>query len=204
VSQSTRRGRIPRAEARRRILDAASRLLRDRRFRDLTVDAVMAEAGLSRTVFYRHFESLGDLVIPLLEELGATLEDAGDVHEVDYVKRVLERVVRIAVEHGPLLRAIDEAASHDDEVERAYRGFVDWSVETTTALFEESIRRGTVRPVANPRAIAHALTLMNGSYLIDTLGRDPDTDPDEVLEALTTIWYAVLMPPERQVTEGRP
>ncbi len=108
----------------RRILDAASRLLRDRRFRDLTVDAVMAEAGLSRTVFYRHFESLGDLVIPLLEELGATLEDAGDHHEVDYVNRVLTRVVAIAVEHGPLLRAIDEAASHDDEVERAYREFV--------------------------------------------------------------------------------
>ncbi len=61
-----------------------------------------------------------------------------------------------------------------------------------------------MRPVANPRALAHALTLMNGAYLIDTLGRDPDADPAEVLEALATIWYAVLMPPERQITEGLP
>jgi len=195
VSQRGRAQRIPRAEARRRILDAASNLLRDRRFRDLTVDAVMAEAGLSRTVFYRHFDSLGDLVLPLLDELRDALVDSGDPADSQSTHRVLERVVDVAVHHGPLLRAIDEASHHDDEVERVYRDFIAWSVDTTTAMYEESIRRGTVRPVANPRGIAHALNLMNGIYLIDTLGRDPTFDRDLVLETLSTIWYAVLTPP---------
>jgi len=29
-------------------------------YRDLTVDQVMSKAGLSRTIFYRHFDGLPD------------------------------------------------------------------------------------------------------------------------------------------------
>src|SRR4029453_13153328 len=60
--------RVPRDEARRRITAATSRLLEDRRFRELTVEAVMEEAALSRTVFSRPFDSLADVVVGLLDE----------------------------------------------------------------------------------------------------------------------------------------
>ena len=195
---STRRGdrsrapRLPKHEARDRIRDAAARLLTAGSYRDLTVDGVMAEAGLARTLFYRHFDGLPALVLSLLEDMRAALIEGGDPADPGFLRRVLERAVDAARRHGPLLRAIDDAARHDAEVERAYRAFVEWSVDTTAAIFHTNIAAGRVRDVPDVRATTQALTLMNGAFLIDTLGRDPDFDPDVAVEALWTIWARVL------------
>src|ERR1700742_817062 len=62
--------RVRKADAHKRIVAAAERLLRERAYRDLSVDQVMAEAGLSRTIFYRHFDSLGAVVKAWLAEIG--------------------------------------------------------------------------------------------------------------------------------------
>jgi AcrR family transcriptional regulator len=187
-----RAARIPKAEARDRIRDAAARLLTRGSYRDLTVDAVMAEAGLARTLFYRHFDGLPALVLSLLEDMRAALVEGGDPAEPAFLRRVLERAVDAARRHGPLLRAIDDAARHDAEVERAYRAFIEWSVETTAAIFRDNIAAGRVRAVPDVRATTQALTLMNGAFLIDTLGRDPEYDPEAAVEALWTIWARVL------------
>ena len=63
---SQRSPRIRADEARLRILAATRELLLDRPFAALTVGDVMARAGLTRTVFYRHFESLPQLAPELL------------------------------------------------------------------------------------------------------------------------------------------
>jgi TetR/AcrR family transcriptional repressor of nem operon len=61
------------AETRRRILAAASRLFRSQGFAATGVDAVMAEAGLTAGGFYSHFKSKNDL---LGECLKAAFEDS--------------------------------------------------------------------------------------------------------------------------------
>ena len=66
--------RARRAEARDRIVSATERLLAHDDFRDVTVDDVMVEAGLSRTVFYRHFDGLPQVVLALLAKIEADLE----------------------------------------------------------------------------------------------------------------------------------
>ena len=45
------------AQNRERIVEAASRLFRDRGFDGIGVDAIMREAGLTHGGFYRHFDS---------------------------------------------------------------------------------------------------------------------------------------------------
>lgn len=50
------------AENRTRILDAASRLFRDRGFDAVTVSEVMSAAGLTHGGFYGHFSSKDDLI----------------------------------------------------------------------------------------------------------------------------------------------
>ena len=50
------------AEHRRRILDAAGRLFRDRGFDGVTVAEVMQAAGLTHGGFYGHFKSKDDLI----------------------------------------------------------------------------------------------------------------------------------------------
>ena len=61
--------RQQRADARQRILEAASELLEERRWNELRLEDVMAAAGLSRTVFYRHFDDRATLLLAMLEEI---------------------------------------------------------------------------------------------------------------------------------------
>ncbi|MDT3381186.1 helix-turn-helix domain-containing protein [Labrys neptuniae] len=63
------------AENRRRILDAASRLFRDKGFDAVSVAEVMKATGLTRGGFYGHFDSKDDLIAQTLAYVLAA--DAG-------------------------------------------------------------------------------------------------------------------------------
>ncbi|MEU3990527.1 TetR/AcrR family transcriptional regulator [Streptomyces platensis] len=82
------RNRAARAEARTRIEDTAARLFAERGFAGTTIGEIAAEAGLSKPMLYRHFDSKQELHLALLErhrdELAAApvrelLHGAGDL-----------------------------------------------------------------------------------------------------------------------------
>src|SRR4051794_17326375 len=186
--------RVPRDEARRRIIAATARLLETWRFRELTVEAVMEEAGLARTVFYRHFDGLPDLVLGLVDE---AVEDAAEVATSaadpaapHVLYRMLERGVELWAAHGRLLAAVQEAAHHDPVVEAAYADAFERSVDTTAALLAQGVANGHY--TLEPRPVARALTHLNTQYLTDALARTPRPDRDEALRTLWTIWSRVL------------
>ncbi len=52
------RPRLSRDEVRERLVGAATELVRDRSFYDLSVSDVTQRAGIERTIFYRHFDDL--------------------------------------------------------------------------------------------------------------------------------------------------
>lgn len=192
---STRAPRVGADEARRRIIGAFGTLLRERRYRDVTVDEVMSEAGLSRTVFYRHFDGLAGIVVGLLDELlGGVVAEADQTPEDrEVLRRQLALVVRMFREHGPLLLALDDAARQDAEVERIYKGWHDHSVAVSTELVQRGIDRGHTPPM--PVAdVVRALTDMNGYYLLDLVAHGPDFDEEAALEALWTVWSRVTWP----------
>jgi len=195
----SRAPRVPAPEARRQIVEATGRLLRDRRFRDVTVDDVMAEAGLSRTVFYRHFDGLPAVVVGLLDDLLAAivaLADTGDPDDRETLRRQLAMAVRAFREHGPLLLAFDEAARHDPRVEAVYRAWFDHTVEVSAELIERGVARGHTPPMP-VRDVTRALTAMNGNYLLDLVARDPEFDEAAALETLWTVWSRTTWPVER-------
>lgn len=170
VSRSAPRApRVPVDEARRRILEAARRLLLERPFADLTVDAVMAEAGLARTVFYRHYTDLPQLAPDLLPDSGAPLIDriqalAGGPPG-PLVEAMVSGLVAVYAEHGPLLQAIDDAARHDASV----------AAQLDTALVGprrliESLLRAAPHPPPDPAESARLLMATHRAYLLDTFG----------------------------------
>ncbi len=63
-----------RIERRQDLIDAAWRCAARRGFRDLTVDEVCAEAGVSKGAFYGYFEQKQDLLLALLEDDAAALD----------------------------------------------------------------------------------------------------------------------------------
>lgn len=189
---STRAPRVPAEEAKRRIVEATGTLLATRPLRELTVEDVMDEAGLKRTVFYRHFTGLPDVVLFLLDDIRASLTEAGDPTQPGFLRAVMTRVVELASRNGPVLRAAYDAAATDATVERRLQQMTDWSVDATAALFEAGIAAGRTPPL-DASAVSRALTLMNFSMLVDAFGRGSISDPDRVLEALITVWERVIV-----------
>ena len=106
------RARQSRRESRERIVTAATELVRERAYSELSVDAVMREAGIGRTIFYRHFDDLADLILrasrEAIEQLYEAQQDLGQARpdeDPDAVRRALQAAVDVYQRHGPLLRA---------------------------------------------------------------------------------------------------
>ena len=160
-----------RGENRARIVAAAEDALRRKPFREVSIDEVMQAAGLSRTIFYRHFDDLSDL---LLKVAGGAFEDlyeqtaavaAVDPADAGALRVALEPAIAAMAQHAPLVRAIAEAASHDAGVEQVYAEVT----ERFTVLTADALAR--LRPgLADPGQTARALTLMNVAYLVDAFG----------------------------------
>jgi hypothetical protein len=115
------------------------------------------------------------------DELAAPLA-AGPSSEETWLRDLLAGGVETFARYGPFLRALDHAAGQDAEIEAAYCAVVDRFVAQTAAA---------IGPDERAYEIARALNLMNGHYLMETLGKDPHFDRELALETLLAIWTAV-------------
>jgi AcrR family transcriptional regulator len=193
VSTPDRSPRIASADARDRILAAARRLLVERPFSELTVDALMAEAGLKRTIFYRHFRDLPQLAPDLLPDAGDPL--IGRIEQIecerpeDVVREMLAGLVAVFADHGPLLRAIDAAAAQDATV--AAR--LDTALDAPRRLVERLLD-AAAHPPPDPAESARLMMAAHRAYLLDTFG---DGKPRRgarrrATEALEAAWERLL------------
>jgi AcrR family transcriptional regulator len=200
MSVATRqaRARLSREQSRARIMAATIELVPQLSYPELSVGAIMERAGLERTIFYRHFDDLGDLLMQAgreaIEELYETQVDlsaARDGAEPDVVRAAIEPAVAAYRRHGPLLRALAEAAAGDVRVaagqERMRGRFDELVARSLSELLEfEST------PKADVAEVARALNRMNESYLLEAFGREPRISESAAVDALTGIWIAVI------------
>jgi TetR/AcrR family transcriptional regulator, ethionamide resistance regulator len=191
-----RRRRTPEV-AEREIIDAAESLLRERPFREMTVDEVMRRTDLSRPSFYVYFRDRHQLVLRVVERLGAelfTMSDRwlrGTGDGPTLAREALDGIVAVYADHGPVMRALADAATDDPEVEAAYGSLVQSFVDATARHIEEEIAAGRVLPLA-AHETATALVWMMERYLNLSLGREPATPREVVADTLATIWIRVL------------
>jgi AcrR family transcriptional regulator len=199
VSVQRTKRRQQREETRRQILEAAQDFLREHSYRELSVEALMSLTGHTRTVFYRHFDDIPSLVLALIAEVGSELAEVGqawaqgDATGPEEARRRLAAFVDFYARNGTVVRAVAEAAHHDDAVDAAYSGLVEGFIAMTTAAIEARVARGEVEPMDAPE-VARALVRMLNGYLGDALGHQPGTDPERVLETVWTIWTRTLFP----------
>lgn len=199
VAAQRSKRRQQREETRRTILTAAESFLREQSFRELSVDALMSRTGLTRTVFYRHFDDIPSLVLALMQEFGAELVQVAE--EWSRVERVTPEVARARltllvdfhVRNGPLVHAVAEAAHHDEIVEQAYQAMVEQFIALTARTIEFRVETGEFEAVDAPE-VARALVGMLNTYLDDTFGRGPRVEAERALETVWTIWTRTLFP----------
>jgi AcrR family transcriptional regulator len=196
VSGRRRRRRAPEV-AEREIVDAAELLLREKPFRELTVDDLMRRTGLSRPSFYVYFRDRHDLVLKVVEHIGGELfamserwyKGTGDGPTL--IRDAIDGVVGVFAQHGPVLRALADAAADDPRVEDAYTALLQRFVDATAGHIEAEMAAGRILPL-DPIQTATALTWMMERYLQLSLGRGPFVPVEKVTPTLTTIWSRVL------------
>jgi TetR/AcrR family transcriptional regulator, ethionamide resistance regulator len=197
--QPAPRRRRRREDSEQEILEAAERLLRERPFRELTVDDLMAATTQSRTAFYRHFTGRQDLLIRLLSDLNQELWEVsegwfqGGGDALAEAREALERLAGVYQAHGPVLLAMAEAAHHDDEVERVYGALVQGFADGVVARLERDATAGRAS-VPHPGEVAAALVWMTERQLAVTFGRQETSAAERTaaVEALYTIWTRTL------------
>ena len=196
-AETERRRRRTPEEAEREILGAAEGFLRERPFRDLTIDEVMDRTGLSRPSFYVYFRDRHHLALKLIEEIAGEVFDTagrwldGEGDDPDALREAVRGTARVFEAHGPVLSAMADAATEDAEVEQAYRGLIQGFVNASAARIEREVAAGR-STVADVTRTASALVWMNERYFVETLGREPFDDADLVAETLVRIWSATI------------
>jgi AcrR family transcriptional regulator len=191
-----RRRRTPEA-AQREIIAAAEQLLRERPFRELTVDEVMRRTGLSRPSFYVYFKDRHELVLRLVQHLSAEmLVVANRWYEAtepspSMLREALEGCVTVYGDHSAVLRALADAAVEDPDVEEAYGQLVQGFVDVTARHMEAEIAAGRMLSV-NPQETAKALIWMIERYVYHAFGPANPVPPGRVIETVHTIMVRTL------------
>jgi AcrR family transcriptional regulator len=193
--------RLSPAEAReanrRRIVEAAAELVRDHSFSELTVGVVMERAGLERTIFYRHFDDLFELLrttgraaIEELYEAQVALGEARPDYGPEGVRPAAEQAVQVYARHGPVLRAVAEAAAADRtrrEMQEPLRRRFDELIAGTL----RGIETQTGREFADVMETARAMNLLADAYLLDAFGWEPRISAERATETLSEIWLGL-------------
>src|SRR3954471_1498966 len=190
------RPRAERGANRAAIVAAAEAALRERPFREVSVEELMQRAGLARTQFYRYFDDLSDLVLTVaagvFEDILEHHERLVDIATLDAatLRAATAPAVEAFAEHGPLVRALREAATHDAAVEQVFETAQRRYVALTERLVLRAVDEGAW--VGDPRQTARLLHLANLGYLIDAFGGAPEVEPDVALDTIVEVWSAVL------------
>lgn len=210
MSGERRRRRRP-EEAERAILAAARSFLEEHPFREMKVESVMARTGLSRPAFYAYFDDRYDLVTRLLEGIGGLLfaldrrwlvgdPGAGRAESARVLREALGGGAETFERYGPVLRAISDAASYDERVEKVYRfGLLERLTVAVAARIANDVGAGISPPDLVPEETARALVFMTERYLIDAYGRPVAGRPRDnatVVRTLEAVWVRTLYGPE--------
>lgn len=127
--------RLPRAERREQILAAATRAFARNGYADTSLDDVAAEAGVTRVLLYRHFDSKADLYRALLD--GACSRLAERVGTDDFEDDAIPRLLGAAATDPDAFRLLFRFAAR----EREFRDLTDSLAEVAIEVASRNLAR---------------------------------------------------------------
>lgn len=180
-SESTRR--MPRAQRREQILEAATRAFARGGFANTGLDALAAEAGVTPVILYRHFASKADLYREVIVSGHQRLRDATGGHDFD--DATIPALIRAAAADPDAFRLLYRHAAREPQ----FREVIDTLVEGST-----DIARRHLAGVADDRWRSWAARLLP-SVTIDAVIAWLDAgqpDPDEAAIRIRRVVDAVI------------
>lgn len=121
------------SEARERLLDTATRLFYNEGVHTVGIDRIIAEAGIAKATFYRHFKTKDDLVVAYLTSEYArqrALLEAIPGDGADSITGIFERLGELSCGPGfrgcPFLNAAVEFPNPEHAVRRVVDDYRAW------------------------------------------------------------------------------
>lgn len=188
------------AETKELVVEAAASLIVECRSEPVSVVAVMRRAEVSRTAFYRLFDSVYEVYGDLLERVEKSLfEDSGSwaaepdaVGSPDVVRPNILGYARSFSHHRELLTALYDAGGCDQGLRKLWHErLVQPFIDTTAAAIARDQAAGVVSADLDPAGTALALTLLSEGGSIELLGRQGVT-PEAYADVMVPIWISVL------------
>lgn len=188
----TRKGQA----TRERLLVAAEGVFGRLGYESTRIADIVAEAGISHGLFYRHFADKDAILNAVLDRLNARLRDtsgrvAGDgrVPTLEQLQARNIQFFREYAEHRLLLRVSREAAarSGDSDFRAKWLANRQRFVARTHRWLQELAANGDIAPLADSLGVAEGLSSLTEQMAYVQVGL-ADADPDEA--ALTAIGNA--------------
>lgn len=184
-------------QSKHKILDSAYKLFTQKGFEHVSIDELMADAGLTRGAFYAHFKSKSELYAESMRSAAkisqATqlLKSPGDSSLITLIRGYLSRAhVKQETDACPLAFLATDVATRDEQVKSTYTSVFNQLVTLLERRLSESESQSQ-----RSRALALTALLIGGV----AVGRALD-DADSVKELLLSCQELALelaeMPPE--------
>ena len=168
---------------RERLVDAGVRLLALPGAGTVSIDAIAAEAGMTKGAFYHHFADRGELLravarrISPVEEMRAVVAPLSDAPTREGLTAIARAYFGVMRPRAELVRNLAANAARDPELTRAVMTeIVGEGAPVILAWFRRQMERGALRPV-DPTLVVQALigpvflAIVLGPDLFDDLSR---------------------------------
>ena len=197
ATEQRRNRRQRQEETRAGIVRAAIGLAADAPFKDLTIDEIARDAGVSRPAFYTYFADKAELLLGAVEEVAKALYEQADTwwhgegEPAELVRGAVGGVAQIYAENASLLRVAVEVSTYDDEVREFWLALTAQFVDATADHIRRHQGRDLIRAELDPVGTAESLVWMTERCCYIYLGRG-ERRPEQVTEALIPVWVGAL------------
>lgn len=190
----TARKRLPVAERRELIIEAAGRLFGERGFDGTRLDDIAAAAGVTKPVLYRHFDSKRDLYLALLarhrDDLGTF---AGLIPEEGSqrarLRAVLEAWLAYVETHSYAWRMLFRDTGGGPEI-RAFRQEVHDQARRVLVDMIRSLSQARI-PARELEPLAELMSMGMASLVLWWM-ENPGTTQRALVDAMTRVWTGLL------------
>ncbi|MET7338772.1 helix-turn-helix domain-containing protein [Nonomuraea sp. NPDC005650] len=178
--------RLRRAERREQILDAATRAFARAGYTATGLDDVAAEAGLTRAMLYRHFESKADLYRAVLDRACVRLAEATGTDDFD--ENAIPALLRAAATDPDGFRLLFRYAAREPD----FRDLIDTITTTSREIAHRNLaRRIPAGPWLDWAAdLIPTLTIEAVIAWLDAGRPDPDQAADRITKAVHGVMAA--------------
>jgi AcrR family transcriptional regulator len=203
-SQSSRARR--RDEARARLLEVVEELLEEgETFTEISVERLVAAAGMSRSTFYVYFEDKGDLLRAWFGEIIAELTAAtdrwwslGSDATREDLREILANVVTTYRPHTTLMAATYDAAAYDISVRELVEHMMSGNVATLRKHIKTGQKAGFIDDSLPADQTAEWLVWMEERGLHQLVRAADDAELERLIDAYTAIiWNTLYAPTHR-------